>query len=75
MSYRITEDCISCGNCSVVCPQDAIDDGYITPALTAGVMREGASGSSVWQGYSITGACNGCGTCVEMCPVGAIIQE
>lgn len=71
MSYRITEDCISCGNCSVVCPRDAIDDGYGHSSLTADVMR----GISVWQGYSITGACDGCGTCVEMCPVEAIIKD
>ena len=29
MSYRITEDCVSCGDCSIVCPEKAIDDGYV----------------------------------------------
>lgn len=65
MSYRITGDCISCGNCSVICTRQAIDDGYRSRSLS----------SSLWQGYRITGACNGCGECVDMCPVGAIVKD
>lgn len=65
MSYRITGDCISCGSCSVICPQQAVGDGYTGPALI----------SSVWQGYHITGACNGCGSCVQVCPVEAIVRS
>ena len=35
MTYRITEDCVSCGTCQPECPVDAIsedDDGYVIDA-------------------------------------------
>ncbi|HHY59725.1 MAG TPA: 4Fe-4S binding protein [Clostridia bacterium] len=64
MPYRITGDCISCGHCSVVCPQKAINDGYRDTALV----------SSVWQGYRITEACSECGACAAVCPVQAITK-
>ncbi|NLC77769.1 MAG: 4Fe-4S binding protein [Clostridia bacterium] len=82
MPYAINEDCIACGNCSVVCPQEAIDDGYTYKAVgelasPAGVVEDGNMNnrrSSVWQGYRITGACTECGACEQVCPVGAILK-
>jgi ferredoxin len=83
VAYLINENCIACGDCSVVCPEKAIDDGYTYNTVgeissTTDVVRDGAmesSGRSVWQGYRITGACTECGSCVEVCPTGAIMKR
>ncbi len=58
--YHITEDCVACGGCAVVCPAGAIDDGYTCFADS--------------RFYRIRPSCNQCGRCVEVCPTGAIIQ-
>lgn len=85
MAYRINEDCISCGDCSVVCPKSAIDDGYVyntegdisstTDVVMDGAMAKNTRLSPIWQGYQITEDCSSCGKCVDVCPVGAILVE
>lgn len=65
MAYRITDGCISCGHCCVVCPQNAIDDGY----------RKPHGENWLYSGFRITDTCAQCGRCVEVCPVGAIVKE
>lgn len=70
MAYFISEDCIACGDCYVVCPEKAIDDGY-----TAQPVGDNGSATSVWQGYRITGSCTECGNCLGICPTGAIQKK
>lgn len=71
MAYRITDDCISCGDCCVVCPHDAIDDGY------GNALSQEVKGEDHWvyRGFRITDRCNECGRCAEVCPIGAIVKE
>ena len=55
MSYHITEDCVSCGDCSVVCPEKAIDDGYLPrtgmvllpPVPPGPILPGGVTGSTI----------------------------
>ncbi|MFA5536968.1 MAG: 4Fe-4S binding protein [Bacillota bacterium] len=85
MAYRINENCISCGACSVVCPENAIDDGYVyhtegsinstTDVVMDGAMAGKQKLSQIWQGYRITSDCSNCGKCIDVCPVGAIVFE
>lgn len=85
MAYRINENCISCGDCSVVCPENAIDDGYVyntvgdisstTDVVMDGAMAKDRKLGSIWQGYRITEDCSDCGECVSVCPAGAIIKQ
>ncbi|HHX49834.1 MAG TPA: 4Fe-4S binding protein [Clostridia bacterium] len=83
MSYRITEDCVSCGDCSIVCPEKAIDDGYVQRipddvSSTTGAIQDedmDQERNSPWRGYRINDSCTACGDCVEVCPTGAIIKE
>lgn len=70
MVYRINEDCIACGDCSIVCSLEAIDDGYGSNSST----KENRGQNSLWQGYRITDACNNCGECRDICPTGAIVK-
>ncbi|GAW93163.1 DUF362 domain-containing protein [Calderihabitans maritimus] len=63
MPFRITGDCIACGGCSVVCPVDAIDDGF----------GSGEGGDDAL--YSISDHCEECGLCLDVCPVEAIKKE
>ncbi|MHB1418210.1 MAG: 4Fe-4S binding protein [Bacillota bacterium] len=81
MAYQISGDCIACGNCSVVCPSGAIDDGYHSAAggiALANAATRGAPGgeytSSVLEMYRITNNCNLCGRCVDVCPTNAVIE-
>ncbi|MGI6553043.1 MAG: 4Fe-4S binding protein [Clostridia bacterium] len=76
MSYRITEDCVSCGDCSVVCPEKAIDDGYLPRTGDGTSSAAGAAWTdSPWRGYRINDSCTSCGNCVEVCPTGAIVKD
>lgn len=70
MAYRITDDCMACGDCRVVCPIDAIDDGYgdtIHDDLEDG-------GHKIVDAFRITDSCIGCGDCVDVCPTQAIVE-
>lgn len=81
MAFHITDDCVACGGCAVVCPEGAIDDGYNPnslrdPASVTGEVRDGSLGVEPGGGswfYRIAGPCTGCGLCVDVCPTGAIV--
>ncbi|MHB1127715.1 MAG: 4Fe-4S binding protein [Bacillota bacterium] len=79
MAYRITGNCIACGNCSVVCPSGAIDDGFHSTA--GGLLAENGPGKTgaedpymLMEMYRITDNCNLCGKCVDICPTNAVIE-
>lgn len=76
MAYRITSDCIACGDCSVVCPNDAVDDGYSGEKAGNNVIDdENVSGLKELQHYHLTDQCDGCGQCLDVCPTGAITVD
>ncbi|MDN5362621.1 4Fe-4S dicluster domain-containing protein [Moorella sp. Hama-1] len=84
MPYRITNACIACGDCTVVCPQKVIiEDGATYNTLgdinaTTDVVRDGAMDEppeKLAAFYRITAGCNNCGRCREVCPAGAIVWE
>lgn len=83
MPYRITEDCISCGDCAVVCHKDAIDDGYTYNTTgdinsTTDVVRDGAMEevpNPIYSVFRITDDCDDCGACVSVCPARAIVKS
>jgi len=66
MPYRITDNCISCGDCVVACEKGAIDDSFLYNSS----RNAGASTSF----RIIESACDDCGFCVGVCPAGAIIK-
>jgi ferredoxin len=79
--YRITDACIACGACSVVCPLDAIENGYNQNlvqdvAATVNGVRERAMeqglADKASRFYRINKKCNDCGACLELCPTQAI---
>lgn len=67
MPYKITDNCISCGDCMVACEKNAIDDGY------AGKSKNRSFFSPSFRILEST--CDECGACVEVCPSEAIIKE
>ncbi len=82
MPYYITNNCIACGDCTVVCPRRAIIEADWTPAgnddnpSLSGVasdraLRNTSGGPAPF--YRITAACDPCNCCREICPAGAII--
>lgn len=76
MPYRITNACIACGDCTVVCPQRVIIEGDINS--TTDVVRDGAMDEppeKLAAFYRIKAGCNNCGSCREVCPAGAIVWE
>lgn len=76
MVYKITSDCIACGVCSVICPMDAIDDGYTGKSISASCEGHHADeGLSEIRHYSINYNCDQCGQCVDACPAEAIVYE
>ena len=81
MAYQITADCIACGDCAVVCSQDAIDDGYTYNTegdinATTDVVMDGAMAPETEKAlYRITEDCDQCGECVDVCPASAIVTE
>lgn len=79
MPHQITQDCIACGDCSVVCPEEAIDDGYTYNTTgdinsTTDVVMDGAmdDGPFAYDIYRVKSNCNDCGSCRQVCPVDAI---
>lgn len=81
MPYRITDDCIACGACAVVCREDAILDSH--PGQTVGDLTPNTGGKQdgfMEQGpadkasrfYRIGAKCNECGACLGVCPTQAI---
>lgn len=75
MPYSITDDCVACGGCAVVCPENAIDDGYNPRLLGDLTPTTGGEPLQTSRFYRITGACTGCGTCMDVCPTGAIVRK
>ncbi|WP_338824615.1 hypothetical protein MHOCP_02250 [Moorella humiferrea] len=81
MPYRITDACIACGDCTVVCPCRAIVEEDRRFGRKGG-FREGkddaagnTSPGSPAAFFRITDACDGCGCCREVCPAGAIVWQ
>ena len=62
MSYKISDDCISCGACESECPNGAISEGDTTYVINAAKCTEcvGAHESS---------------QCADVCPVDACIPD
>jgi len=62
MSYKISDDCISCGACESECPNSAISEGDTTYVINAAKCTEcvGAFESS---------------QCSDVCPVDACIPD
>ncbi len=58
MSYKITEECISCGACQPECPSQAISEGDTTYVINPDKCTE------------CVGFFNA-SKCAEVCPVGA----
>ncbi|MCE0493726.1 pyruvate:ferredoxin (flavodoxin) oxidoreductase [Vibrio salinus] len=72
-----SEDCIQCGNCSIICPHAAIrakfydksrlndaPDGYKSAGITARGFPDARYTLQVYPED-----CTGCGLCVDACPV------
>ncbi len=62
MSMFITEDCILCGACVPVCPNDAISEGEIVYEVDSSLCTECVGFYDTQQ-------------CVEVCPVDAVIFD
>lgn len=84
MPYKITDNCIACGDCVVACEKDAIDDGYLyntsgDVSSTTDVVRDGSMEKRALSTSSsfriIESACDDCGSCVNVCPAGAIVKK
>jgi len=82
MPYHITNNCIACGDCTVVCPRRAIVEGGRTHSgnndkLSLSGTAPDQAISNIFGGpapfYRITADCHPCGCCREVCPAGAII--
>lgn len=68
--FRITEACITCGQCVEVCPQEAITEtGAPGTGFSAGAVHSNAF-PVIRQEH-----CLHCGLCFESCPVGAIVRR
>ena len=63
--YNELEDCIGCGNCSIICMNAAIDMIHIE-----GI--EGKNGDSGLRPRVDHGRCCWCALCVEVCPTGSL---
>ncbi|GEA14717.1 4Fe-4S ferredoxin [Moorella sp. E308F] len=82
MPYRITNACIACGDCTVVCPRQAIvedgsthgNSGSNSQERDADGVMTGSPGNPA-AFFRITADCDLCGCCREVCPAGAIIWQ
>ena len=73
----ISEKCIQCGRCSVMCPHAAIrpaifKEGKKTPKTFESKKAFGIEGNYRMQVSPLD--CVGCGVCAEVCPVKAIVM-
>jgi len=73
MPYKITDNCIACGDCLVACEKNAIDNGY--GHMVNDGFRTEQKGSLAGSFRIIESACDGCGSCVGVCPSGAIVKQ
>ena len=67
-SYIEKEKCIGCGNCSEICPYNAIE-------LVEICKEMGLYTTILRKAHIIKANCKGCGACVVECSVGAIDQN
>jgi len=65
LHYNELEDCIGCGNCSIICQNKAIDMIHVE-----GI--EGSNGDSGLRPRVDNGRCCWCALCVEVCPTGSL---
>ncbi len=70
----IPENCIQCGNCSLVCPHACIRPIYVAEGVEApaGFVTKKATGKEfagmLYRMQVSPLDCTGCGNCVEVCP-------
>lgn len=62
MAFKITDDCINCGACEPVCPNEAISEGETTFVIDPDKCTE-------CKGYYDTQQC------AEVCPVEACVPD
>ncbi len=62
MSYKITDECISCGACEPDCPNEAISEGDIIYVIDVAKCTECVGSHEAKQ-------------CVEICPVDCCIPD
>ncbi len=65
LHYNELEECIGCGNCSIICQNKAIDMIHVE-----GI--EGSGGDSGLRPRVDNGRCCWCALCVEVCPTGSL---
>lgn len=75
MVYRITDDCMACGNCTVVCSAGAIEDGYTNTIGGIESLIDRPGKQEYADTFFINKKCKQCGECVDICPTGAIVLE
>ena len=63
--YNEIEECIGCGNCSTICPNEAID-------MIDLPQVEGDKGDSGLRPRIDHGRCCWCALCVDVCPTGSL---
>ena len=74
----ISEKCIECGRCSLMCPHAAIRPvlvGENKKTPKSFVTKKQIVGNNKYRIQVDTLNCTGCGVCSEVCPVKAIIME
>lgn len=62
MAFKITEDCINCGACEPVCPNEAVSEGEVIFVIDPDKCTE-------CKGYYDTQQC------ADVCPVDACIPD
>jgi len=62
MAYKITEDCVGCGSCEMVCPNKAISEGDKIYKIDPARCTECVGSDSKSQ-------------CVEICPANAPVPD
>lgn len=78
-----SEDCIQCGNCSLICPHAAIRAKFYDKSLLDDAPDGFKSAGITARGFPDTRYtlqvypedCTGCGLCVEACPVLKVSEE